>query len=402
MAGPGAYCFGDEERKEVLDVLASGHLSRYGLLDDPGFTHKVYSLEQEFAQFCGAAHAIATSSGTGSLLIALLALGVGEGDEVLVPGFTYVATMGAVVHARAVPVLVEIDESLNIDPADVRRKITDRTKAIVVVHMLGNACAMREIMAISAEYGIPVVEDVCQAAGGSYGGRRLGTFGALGAFSLNRYKMITAGDGGIIVTDDEDLYRRAFALHDQGHSPLRTTKEMTERSLIGLNFKMNELTGAVALAQLRKLDWMLAELRAKKRALRALLPEVDGMGYRRLNDPDGDCATLLTVIFDDPARAASVAGRLGSRTVGGSGWHVYHLMDQIGGHKTPAAKWSAPARHAAAGDLPQTDDILGRSVNISIGVVDSGIGAAFGVNITSTDDEVAEVAQRFAEACRAG
>jgi len=142
-----------------MEVLESGHLSRYGSLDDPGFGHKVYSLEQEFAALCGARHAVATSSGTGSLLISLLALGIGPGDEVLVPGFTYVASIGAIVHTRATPVLVEVDESLTMDPADVRAKITDRTRAIMPVHMLGNPCDMAALRQIADEHGLFIVED---------------------------------------------------------------------------------------------------------------------------------------------------------------------------------------------------------------------------------------------------
>ncbi len=406
MPGPGAYSFGDEERREVLDVLASGHLSRYGSTDDPGFRRKVITLEEEFAGFCGVRHAVATSSGTGSLLISLLAAGIGAGDEVLVPGFTYVASIGAIVHARATPVLVEIDSSLCIDPVDIRAKITPRTKAILPVHMLGNPCDMGAISAIAQEHGLVVIEDCCQAGGASFGGRRVGSFGQFGAFSLNRYKMMCAGDGGILVTDDTGLYERAFALHDQGHIPLREGGKTAghPRSLIGLNFKMNELTGAVALAQLRKLDGMIATLRQTKTALKAeisaLLPEIPGGRYRTLNDPAGECATLLTVLFDDPQRAERVAKRLGTRTVGSSGWHVYGLMDQIVDHKTPRDDWSEPTRYAQPGDLPRTDDILSRAVNISVGVVDSGIGASFGVNITSSRDEIVDVARTFADACR--
>jgi len=406
LPGPGAYSFGDEERKEVLDVLESGHLSRYGSADDPGFRRKVITLEEEFADFCGVRHAVATSSGTGSLLIALLAAGVGAGDEVLVPGFTYVASIGAIVHARATPVLVEVDESLCIDPHDIRAKITPRTKAIMPVHMLGNPCDMAAIAAIAAEHNLVVVEDCCQAGGASFADRRVGSFGQFGAFSLNRYKMMCAGDGGIVVTDDTELYERAFALHDQGHIPLREGGKTAghPRSLIGLNFKMNELTGAVALAQLRKLDGMIETLREKKTAFKAevasLLPELPGARYRTLNDPAGECATLLTVLFDDVERADRVAARLGTRTVGSSGWHVYGLMDQIVEHKTPLPDWSEPARNAAPGDLPRTDDILRRAVNISVGVVDSGIGASFGVNITSTHHEIVAAAHQLADACR--
>jgi len=384
-----------------MEVLESGHLSRYGSLDDPGFGHKVYSLEQEFAALCGARHAVATSSGTGSLLISLLALGIGPGDEVLVPGFTYVASIGAIVHTRATPVLVEVDESLTMDPADVRAKITDRTRAIMPVHMLGNPCDMAALRQIADEHGLFIVEDCAQAGGATFRGKRVGTFGEYGVFSLNRYKMMAAGDGGIIVTDDQRLYERAFALHDQGHTPLRDgMKEAGPRSLIGLNFKMNELTGAVALAQTRKLDWMLETLREKKAELKAQLPVIDGMGFRTINDVEGECATLLTLLFDTREQAEAVAAKLGGRTVGSSGWHIYHRMDQIVEHKTSAEDWSPPARFRRAGDLPRTDDILARAVNLSVGVVDSGIGAGFGINFGSTSAEIAEVAQRFAEAVR--
>lgn len=390
----------------MLDVLASGHLSRYGSPDEPGFGHKVYSLEQEFAEFCGVNHAVATSSGTGSLLISLLAAGIRPGDEVLVPGFTFVASIGAIIHARAVPVLVEVDASLTMDPKDLANKITDRTRAILPVHMLGNSCDMDAICKLAADHGLVIIEDACQAGGGSYKGRKLGSFGEFGAFSLNRYKMMCAGDGGIITTNDRSLYERAYALHDQGHTPLRGgMKEAGPRSLIGLNFKMNELTGAVALAQLRKLDGMLAALRVRKAALKAAIdaamPAEPGFVYRTLPDPDGECGSLLTVLFPTAERATAVAERLGVRTVARSGWHVYGLMDQIIDHKTPTPDWSPPSRFAQPGDLPATDDVLSRALNISVGVVDNGIGAGFGINIHASEAEVEAAAARFAAAVRA-
>ena len=146
MVGPGADCFGVKDRFEFLDVLKSGHLARLVEVDDPAFKHKVFDLEKEFAASCGTSHALATNSGTSALLLSLLALGIGEGDEVLVPGFTYVATYAAIIHARATPVLVEIDASLTIDPDDLERKVTSRSKAVIVVHMLGNPCDMSAVM----------------------------------------------------------------------------------------------------------------------------------------------------------------------------------------------------------------------------------------------------------------
>lgn len=400
MAGPGAYCYADEERKEVMDVLESGHFSRYGNLDDPNFKHKVYSLEQEFASYTKAKHVIAASSGTNSLFIALLALGISDGDEVLVPGYTFVASIGSIIYARATPVLVEVDESLTMDPVDIEKKITKNTKAIMPVHMLGNPCDMTKILEIAKKHNLLVIEDGCQAAGASFGGKKLGTLGDIGVFSLNQHKNIAAGSGGLIVTNDDALYERAFAIYDQGHKPNRSGKEVGERSLVGLNFQMNELTGAVALAQVRKLESMLQTLRLKKKELKNKISNVPGIKFRKINDTNGECGTILTVIFDDKKMADEVSQRLGSKTLSQSGWHVYSNMEQIINHKTPVSNWSEPTENAAKGDLPQTDDILDRAVNISVGVVDGGLGAGFGININSTDEEIDNVAKQFIEACR--
>jgi len=397
MAGPGAYFFGEEERNEVMDVLSSGHLSRYGDVNDPGFKRKVYTFEQEFSRYCGVKYAVATNSGTAALLISLLALGIGNGDEVLVPGYTYVASISSIIHTRATPVLVEIDESLTIDPNDLESKITDKTKAIMVVHMLGNPCNMDEIEKIAAKHNLFIIEDGCQAAGASYKGKKIGSIGSMGAFSLNRYKNLAAGDGGIIVTNDKGLYERAFAIHDQGHVPNRIGKDATG-SVIGLNLKMNELTGAVALAQLRKLDGMLGILRNKKVMIKNMLTISSNIKFRQINDKDGECATILTLIFDTPERAENVAGELGVKSLLHSGWHVYRNMSQIVGHKTPTDDWSEPTRYAAPGSLPKTDGILSRSVNISIGVVDGGLGAGYGINILSSQDEIKQVTEKILHA----
>lgn len=403
MAGPGAYSFGAEERKEVMDVLSSGHLSRYGNLNCPEFKHKVYSLEKEFAEYIGVEYAIANSSGTGSLFISLLALGLQEGDEVLVPGYTFVASIGSIIYSRATPVLVEIDESLTLDPIDLEKKITDKTRAIMPVHMLGNPCNMDAIMDIAKRHNLLIIEDGCQAAGGSYQGKKLGSIGDIGVFSLNQHKNIAAGSGGIIVTNNEDLYERSFGISDQGHKPNRSGKEVGNRSLVGLNFQMNELSGAVALAQLRKLDGMLQTLRNKKRHFRSLIESecIPGLSFRKINDVDGECATILTMIFDTRELARKVGEQLGSVPLAESGWHVYSNMEQIGGHKTPTDNWSNSGRFIHAGELPKTDDILSRSINISIGVVDRGLGSSFGINIHSGNEDIENVADCLIKVCRA-
>ena len=394
MPGPGAYLIGEEEIKEVLEVLQSRYLFRYGDLSDKNFKQKVYTLEKEFAEYCGAGYALATSSGSGSLLVSLLALGIQPGDEVIVPAYTFVATYSSAIFAGAVPVLCEIDESLTLDPAAVEARITSKTKAIVPVHMLGNPCRMDAIMDIAGRHGLLVLEDACQAAGGSYKGKKLGTIGRMGAFSLNIFKTITTGDGGMIVTDDKGLYTRAFALHDQGHTPNRAGVQVGRRSILGLNFRVNELSGAVALAQLRKLDRILETLRSKKTKFKQAIANVPGVSFRTLPDPAGECATLCTVLFDSAEKAGRVARTLGTTTVDQSGWHVYANMEHVNRYLKEAGQ------PYGKGAYPRTDNILSRAINISVGVVDAGLGAAFGININSSDAEIRQKAESFIRACK--
>jgi dTDP-4-amino-4,6-dideoxygalactose transaminase len=393
MAGPGSYWLGEEEKKQVLDVLASGHVSRYGDLDDPNFTRKVFTLEEEFAKYIGVPHALATSSGTSALMCCLLALGLKAGDEVLVPAYTFVATYSAAAFLGIVPILCEIDDSLTLDPTDLERRISPKTRAIMTVHMLGNPCDMDAIMAIAARHGLFVIEDACQAAGASYRGRKVGSIGDMGGFSLNVFKTITAGDGGLVTARAESHYRLAFGFHDQGHSPLRAGLEVGSRCLLGLNFRMNELTGAMALAQLRKIDLIIAALRTRKRRFKDQIAGIPGIRFRKLNDPSGECATLLTVLFDDASHAASVARALGTRTVDQSGWHVYANMEHVNRY---LKEQGLPH---GKGAYPRTDDILSRAINLSVGVVDGGLGSAFGININSTDEEIGIAAGRFRAAC---
>ena len=393
MPGPGSYWISQEEKNEVMDVFTSGHLSRYGDLNDPGFKHKVYTLEKEFARYCGCEYGLATSSGTGSLLISLLAMGLKPGDEVIVPAYTFVATYSAAIFAGVVPVLAEIDESLTLDPSEIGNKLTPKTKAIMPVHMLGNPCDMDAIMDIANKHGLMVIEDACQAAGAVYKGRKAGSIGQMGAFSLNVFKTITAGDGGVIVTSDKELYERSFGLHDQGHSPNRAGLEVGQRSILGLNFRVNELVGAVALAQLRKIDDITATLRDKKRKLKNIIADIEGIKFRTLHDTEGECGTLCTVIFDTPEMASKVSIELSTITIDHSGWHVYANMEHVNKFLMEVGQ------PYGKGAYPRTDDILSRSINLSVGVVDAGLGSAFGININSTDEEIAEVGEKFRAVC---
>jgi 8-amino-3,8-dideoxy-alpha-D-manno-octulosonate transaminase len=254
---------------------------------------------------------------------------------------------------------------------------------------------MDRIMEIAKKHHLLVLEDSCQAAGASYKGKKVGTIGDMGAFSLNIFKTINSGDGGLVVTNNQKLYEAAFGIHDQGHSPNRFGVEVGKRNILGLNFRMNEITGAAGLAQLGKLSQIVAVLREKRSKLKKLISEAKGFKFRTLNDPDhGDAATLCTVIFNSRDQAVKTSKALGSKTVDQSGWHVYANMEHV------MKYMSEVGQPHTKGSYPRTDDILSRAMNISIGVVDGGLGAGWGININSTDAEIEEAAKQFIEACK--
>ncbi len=396
MPGPGMFLFGDEERRELLDVMESGYLNRYGRADDPRFKQKVVTFEKEFAAYSECKYAVAVNGGTTALLTCLAALGIGPGDEVIVPGYTYIASIAAIVYIGAVPVLADIDSSLNIDPADVRKKLSSKTKAIMPVHMLGNQADLDEILSISKEHGLYVIEDCCQACGATYKGRKVGSMGDISAFSLNLQKTITSGDGGVVVTNDFDLYERAFGFHDQGHKPNRLNLEIGKRSFVGLNLRVNELTGAVALAQTRKLPGIISTLRRNKKRLKDQISDLRGFSFRKITDPDGEAATLLVLLFDSAELANKFCEKTGCAPIAASGWHVYSNMEQILGKKH-VSQWPNPDSDIEyhVGMLPYLDDIVTRAVPLSIGVCDPGLGAGFGISVLSTDDEIDAVAQNI-------
>lgn len=393
MPGPGAFWFGKEEMEAVAEVMKSGYLFRYGSETDPKFLHKVSDLEKEFAGYSGVKYALATSSGTSSLLVSALALGLKPGDEIIVPAYTFVASYSSMIFAGLVPVLSEIDESLTLDPGDIEHRITPRTKAIMPVHMLGNQCDMDRIMQIAKKHNLFVLEDCCQAAGASYKGKKIGSIGNIGAFSLNIFKTINSGDGGLVITNDEMLYETAFGVHDQGHKPMRFGVEVGNRNVLGMNFRMNEITAAVALAQLGKIDRITGTLKQKRSRFKSLISRNDCFRFRTLSDSDGDCGTICTVIFNTREQAVKVSKALGSKTVDQSGWHVYFNMEHVMNHLKEIGQ------PCIKGSYPKTDDILSRSMNISVGVVDGGLGAGWGINIDSTDSEIEAAARQFIEAC---
>jgi len=405
MPGPGVELIGEEEIAEVMQVLTSRNLSRYGSADDPSFGAKVRHVEEEIASLAGVKYALGLSGGgSGGLWLSLLGLGVGPGDEVIVPGFTFVASISSIVYARATPVLAEVDDSFNLDPADVEARITPRTKAIIAVHMLGAPARLDEIKDVADRHGIALIEDCAQAFGATYQGQGVGGIGAAGVYSFNEFKTITCGDGGMIVTDDEDLYGRLFAIHDQGHAPNRLGSKYAERPFLGMNFRMTELSGAVLLAQVRKLDLIRTHLRANKRIVKSAIAGLPGLGFRTIVDAEGDLATHLVVTFPSAEVARAIAKDLGSITLDASGWHVYSNMEHLLERRTVSNKgcpfdcscFGSSGATYKRGMLPRTDALLARSISIGIGVFDTNL-APFGIRMSDDEEAARRCAERFCD-----
>ena len=341
---PGFEIFGDEEKREVLQVLDSGVLFRYGFEGQRGGQWKVRQFEEAFSLYTGANHAQAVTSGTAALKVALAALGVGAGDEVITQGFTFVATWEAILDCGAVPVFTEIDLTLNMDPADLEKKITPRTKAIIPVHMMGAPARIEEIIAIADKHGIGVIEDTAQAAGARLHGRHLGTFGAIGTFSFDAVKTMTTGEGGMCITNDAALWQRMDQYHDHGHDHLPNPggRGGEGRPFIGFNYRMMEIQGAIGLAQLATLDGMVTAQQQNKAILREAAAAIPGVQFRDLLDPAGDSATFLTFLLPDKDKTDTVANTL--RAAGApatrwseNSWHYYPNWEHLLEGKTPCS-----------------------------------------------------------------
>lgn len=333
---PGFEIFGDEEKQQVLEVLDSGVLFRYEFAAQRKGVWKVLEFEKAFAAYTGAAHAQAVSSGTAALKVALAALGVGAGDEVITQGFTFVATWEAILDCGAIPVFTEVDLTLNMDPGDLARKITPRTRAIIPVHMMGAQARITEIKDIADRHTIPVIEDTAQAAGAHLGGRHLGSFGAIGTFSFDAVKTLTTGEGGMCITNDQRLWQRMSAYQDHGHDHLPNPggRGGEGRPFIGFNYRMMEIQGAIGLAQLAKLDGMIAVQKRNKQFYQEAVSVLPGVKFREILDNNGDSATFLTFFLPDKERTNAVHQVLRDYGVGAvrwseNGWHYYPNWEHL-------------------------------------------------------------------------
>jgi len=301
---PGVHHMDREEVDAAVRVLESRSLFRYYGLD---LQKEAESLETELAQYTGAAHALAVSSGTGALGVALSALGVGPGQEVIVPAYLWVAVVAAVVNQGAIPVLADIDDTFCLDPEDVKRRITPRTSGIIFVHMSGAPGDVRAVREVAREHGLFLLEDCAQCAGGSVDGRSVGTFGDMGIFSFQMNKNMTAGEGGCVITNNDRLYARAFACHDLGYirdDAGRLRFDDPGMCLWGKGCRMDEVRAAILRVQLRKLPAITSAMRRSKYRIRQALEQFPEVQLRRMVDPGGDtgCFLITTYVSSDMAR----------------------------------------------------------------------------------------------------
>lgn len=295
---PGFEVIGAEERAEVDSVFASGGvLFRHGFDAIRGGTYKVRDFEAAFAARMGAPHALAVTSGTAALRVALAALDLRPGDEIITQSFTFVATVEAIIEARAVPVCCEIDATLNMDPSDVERRITPRTRAVIAVHMLGTPARLDAIADVCRRHDVVLIEDAAWGCGGSFADVPLGRWGAMGTYSFDFAKTMTTGEGGMIVFSDDTMYARAAAWHDHGHENNPSVPRWEDtRSGSGFNYRMNELQGAVGLAQLRKLDDVVAAQQRNRAAMWKAVSDLPGVTPREV--PAGSVETADALVFE--------------------------------------------------------------------------------------------------------
>lgn len=375
---PGYELFGAAERKEVNDVLETGILMRYGFDGMRNGIWKAKELEAEINKTFGSQYAQLVSSGTAALTTALAALGVGAGDEVIMPSFTFVASFEAVISVGAIPVLVDIDESLTLDPEAVEKAVTERTKAIMPVHMCGSMARLDELKAICEKHDLILLEDACQAIGGKYKGKYLGTIGHAGTFSFDFVKIITCAEGGVVLTNSEDVYKKADHYSDHGHDHAGKDRGADLHPYLGYNFRISELHAAVGLAQVRRLNEFLEIQKRNHGIIFNTLKNVEGLTFRVIPDPEGDTGTHLSFFLptEDMARQAVAdfvaAGIMGNFYWYDNNWHYIrkweHLKNGAWLNRFPE-ELKKGIMHYSNQPFPISDKIISRCISSAISLV---------------------------------
>jgi 8-amino-3,8-dideoxy-alpha-D-manno-octulosonate transaminase len=340
----GTELFGKEERKEVMDVLQTGILFRYNHDSQRNGIWKARTFEQEFSAYLGIKHTHFCASGTAADALMLACCGIGYGDEVIVPPYTFIAPVEAVLLAGAIPVFAEIDETLCLSPEGIEKAITPRTKAVLLIQVFGSMGRMNEIIAVCEKHNLILIEDAAPALGGSYKGKMLGNFGKISAFSFDFYKIITAGEGGAVATNDDELYDRAHKYSDHGHDHIGDVRGAEQHPILGFNFRGSELGAAVVLAQLRKLPYMIDKQRAHQKALKNVIDEFPEVTPRFVPDESGDSATFLSFFLSDADKALRAFEEFQKAGLSASYWYRnnFHYHRQWGHLKEMKSIFNLP------------------------------------------------------------
>lgn len=383
---PGMHFLDDEEIEAAVRVLKSRSLFRYYGIELRG---EVDAFENEFAEFIGVKHALAVSSGSGALQTALSALGVGPGQEVIVPAYMWVAVIASVVNLGAIPVLADIDDSFTLDPSRVEQCITPRTTGIVVVHMSGAPANAPVLLQIARKHKLFLLEDCAQCAGGSIGGKNVGSFGDMGIFSFQMNKNMSSGEGGCVVTNDTRLYQRAVAAHDNGYArddSGRAIYDNLDLCLWGRGCRLDEMRGAILRVQLKKLPKIIAHMRQSKYRIRHALAALPQVRLRRIIDQDGDTGPFLILTLQSAEEAKRISQALRAEGIATSpqgvnnvvmtdwGLHIYSNVVSLLNKTSIDGKgfpWSlAENRDSkpqyAKGTCPVADSLFERSILLAI------------------------------------
>ena len=376
---PGYELFGEEERKEVNDVMETGILMRYGFDGPRKGIWKAQELEKAITEVFGSKYAQLTSSGTSALTTAMAALGIGAGDEVIMPCFTFVASFEAVLSVGAIPVLVDIDETLTLNVEAVRAAITSQTKCIMPVHMCGSMADLDALKQICVEHHLILLEDACQSIGAKYKGKSVGTIGDAGTFSFDFVKMITCAEGGVVMTNKEDVYIKLDGYTDHGHDHKGVDRGADLHPYIGYNYRISELHAAVGLAQIRKLDIFLALQKKNNKALRAYLEQIPEISFRVIPEGGEDSCSFLSWFLPTEKITKAVVAEMKEQGIlaGNFYWYVnnWHYISKWD-HLKNAVTLNALSEMQKAVLLklnntpfPASDAIMGRCISTAISLV---------------------------------
>jgi len=372
---PGTELFGAEERKEINDVMETGILFRYGHDALRNNHWKARDFEAEVRKITNARYAHAMSSGSTAIATALAASGIGAGDEVIVPPFTFIASVEAVFWVGAVPVFAEIDETLCLSAEGIEKAITPKTKGVCLVHMCGGNANMDSIMAVIKKHNLILVEDAGQAFGSSYKGTCTGLFGKAGSYSFDFFKIATAGEGGVLVTNDEDTYKKADVYSDHGHNHIGAKRGMEEHPYLGFNYRISELNAAIGVAQTRRVPQVREANRKNKKFMQQLLSKNPAITFAAVGDPEGDSATHLNFFLPDTAAAQRTIDEFNSAGVAGFDYwfkNMYHFINQWQHLKDLSTVSKLPAelfersQNYNTMQLPKSQEVVGRLITFTV------------------------------------